>query len=64
MVILWEWTEETPHHGARFWGCHDVDGDGRITGWPKIGLRPLGAATVDVIEGEGLDLLSGPKVEE
>lgn len=57
LVIYWEWTDDTPHAGARFWGAHSVDRDGRIADWPKIGLRPIGAATVTVTEGVGLELL-------
>lgn len=57
LIVYWEWTEESPHHGSRFWGAHAVQNDGRIADWPKIGLRPLGAAKVIVTEGEGLDLL-------
>lgn len=57
IVVYWEWTAETKHAGARFWGCHARDNDARIRDWPKIGLQPLGAATVTVREGEGLDLL-------
>jgi len=58
VVVYWEWTEETKHAGARFWACHAKEGDGRIRDWPKIGLRPIGAATVVVREGEGLELLA------
>lgn len=56
VAILWEWTEGA-HKGARFYGCHGVENDGRIRDWPAIGLKPLGAARVTVNEGEGLDLL-------
>jgi hypothetical protein len=31
--------------------------DGRIRDWPTLGLTPLGAAKVEVSQGEGLDLL-------
>lgn len=56
IAILWEWTEGK-HKGARFWGCHSIENDGRVRDWPSMGLRPLGAARVTVIEGEGLELL-------
>jgi hypothetical protein len=56
LAILWEWSDG-PHKGARFWGCHNVENDGRIRDWPKMNLRALGAARVEVVEGEGLDLL-------
>jgi hypothetical protein len=29
LAILWEWSDG-PHKGARFWGCHNVENDGRI----------------------------------
>lgn len=57
LVIYWEWTEETPHAGVRFWGAHAIENDGRIRDWPAIGLRPLGAAQITVVEGKGLELL-------
>lgn len=57
LVIYWEWAEGTPHAGARFWGAHSIENDGRIRDWPAIGLRPLGATLVEVNEGEGLELL-------
>lgn len=59
LAVLWQWAEGSPHAGARFWGCHDLESDGRIRDWPKgpLGLIPLGAAKVTVVEGEGLDLL-------
>lgn len=56
VAILWEWTDGR-HKGARFYGCHGVENDGRIRDWPAIGLKPLGAAKITVTEGEGLDLL-------
>lgn len=62
LAVLWQWTEG-PHKGARFWGCHSIDGDGRIRDWPKLGLQPLAAAKVEVVEGTGLDLLLGPSAE-
>lgn len=58
VVIYWEWTETTPHCGARFWGCHARESDGRIRDWPKLGLRPLAAATVTISEGDGLELVA------
>lgn len=63
LVIHWEWTEG-PHRGATFWGCHSVDADGRVRDWPEIGLKPLGAATVKVVDGEGMDLLARPRQGE
>jgi len=56
IAILWEWSEG-PHKGGRFYGCHGTENDGRIRDWPELSLRALGAAKVDVIEGQGLDLL-------
>lgn len=56
VAILWEWTDGK-HKGSRFWGCHGVTEDGRVQDWPKIGLRPIGASTVTVIEGDGMELL-------
>ena len=56
VAILWEWTDGK-YKGSRFWGCHGVDADGRIRDWPKIGLRPIGASKVTVVEGEGMELL-------
>jgi hypothetical protein len=32
--------------------------DGRIRDWPAQGLTPIGAAKVEVSQGEGLDLLA------
>jgi hypothetical protein len=64
LVVQWEWTEETKFAGGRFWGAHALENDGRIRDWPKTGLRPLGAARVTVIEGEGLDLLTGAAAPE
>lgn len=58
LVIYWEWTEG-PHKGARFWGCHSLENDGRIRDWPeKMKLRPIGAATAIVTEGKGLDFVT------
>lgn len=59
LAIHWVWTEGQ-HKGATFWGCHSVTGDGRIDAWPGIGLKPLGAAKVRVVDGEGLDLVRAP----
>lgn len=61
LVVYWEWSEGTPHAGARFWAAHSADGgDGRLRDWPTDGtLRALGAAKVTVVEGEGLELLDG-----
>jgi hypothetical protein len=56
VVILWEWCEGR-HKGARFYGAHSTESDGRVRDWPAIGLRPLGAAKVTVTEGLGLELL-------
>jgi hypothetical protein len=58
LVVLWEWGPNTKFAGGRFWAAHNVEIDGRIADWPQEGLIPLGAATVSVTEGEGLDLLS------
>lgn len=58
MVVYWEWTEDSPHSGARFWGCHSIANDGRLEDWPKIGLRPLATALVTIEEGKGLELLA------
>lgn len=58
LAVLWEWTDESAHKGARFWGCHDPETDGRVEAWSRIGVRALGAAEVVVEEGQGLDLLS------
>jgi len=63
VVVYWEWIEETPHAGARFWGCHAKENDGRIRDWPKIGLRPLAASSVLVREGEGLELIAAMQSE-
>ena len=59
IAVLWEWTDG-PYKGSRFWGCHNVETDGRLRDWPQQGLRPLGAATVTVVEGQGLDLIPLP----
>lgn len=56
LAVYWEWTEG-PYKGARFWGCHAVENDGRIQDWPSRGMRAIGAAQVTVVEGEGLELL-------
>jgi hypothetical protein len=58
LAVLWEWTDESPHAGARFWACHSLENDGRLRDWPANGMRPLGAARVTVTEGEGLDLIA------
>jgi len=57
LAVQWVWTDG-PHQGAKFWGCHSVEQDGRIRDWPKLGLAPIAASVVDVREGEGLDLLT------
>ena len=59
LVIHWEWTEETKYAGSRFWGAHSIENDGRVADWPKMGMRPIGAAKVLVQEGVGLELLTG-----
>lgn len=56
LAVLWIWTDG-PHKGARFWGCHSIENDGRLRDWPSLSLRALGAARVTVVEGEGLELL-------
>lgn len=56
LVIQWEWIAGE-HKGSRFWGAHAFP-DGRIRDWPATGLKPIGAAEVDVIEGHGLELLA------
>lgn len=58
LVIQWEWMEKTKYAGSRFWGAHSVENDGRVADWPKMGMRPIGAAKVLVQEGQGLDLLA------
>ena len=63
LVIYWEWISG-PHKGAKFWGAHSVDGDGRVSDWPKNGLSALGAAKVLVTEGKGLDLLRNTVTED
>jgi len=56
--VLWQWGPDSPHAGARFWASHATDGkDGRLRDWPKMALIPLGAALVEVIEGDGLELV-------
>jgi hypothetical protein len=57
LAVLWEWGPGTGHEGARFWGCHDPEKDGRYREWRKMGLKALGASKVTVTEGEGLDLI-------
>lgn len=57
LVVYWEWDETTEHAGARFWAAHGTDRDGRLVDWPKHGMRPIGAAEVEVREGEGLELI-------
>lgn len=59
LVVLWMWPPESKHAGGRFWAAHGIENDGRLADWPHppLGLIPLGAATVKVTEGEGLDLL-------
>lgn len=56
LVVLWEYSDG-PHKGARFWACHGMETDGRLRDWPKMNMAHLGAASVEVVEGEGLDLL-------
>jgi hypothetical protein len=56
IAVLWEWADG-PHKGARFWGCHGLENDGRLRDWPAQGLRPLGAARVTVVEGVGFELI-------
>lgn len=56
LCVYWEWSDG-PHKGARFWGCHSTENDGRLRDWPQQNLRAIGAAKVTVTEGEGLDLL-------
>lgn len=57
LVIYWEWTDDTPHAGAKHWACHSIENDGRIRDWPKIGLRARAASKVTVVDGVGLELL-------
>lgn len=57
LVVYWEWTNG-PHKGGRFWASHNVENDGRLRDWPEQGLRALGASTVDVMEGVGLELIA------
>jgi hypothetical protein len=63
LVIYWEWSEG-PHKGARHWAAHSVENDGRIRDLPRIGLKPIGAAKVEVREGAGLDLLTAAAAED
>lgn len=56
LVVYWEWSAG-PHKGARFWGAHQMENDGRLRDWPKMDLKALGAAKIDVVEGQGLELL-------
>jgi len=56
LAVLWEWSDG-PHKGVRFWGCHNVENDGRLRDWPKLNLRALCATSVTVFEGKGLELL-------
>ena len=57
LVVYWEWPDG-PNQGARFWAAHHRHNDGRLNDWPvTMGLRPLAAAEVTVVEGEGLGLL-------
>lgn len=56
LCVYWEWVDG-PHKGARFWGCHAVENDGRLRDWPAQGLRAIGASRTTVTEGDGLDLL-------
>lgn len=62
VAILWEWTDGA-HKGARFYGCHGVENDGRIRDWPKLGLRPLGAVKVSLSEGDGMDLIEASRAK-
>jgi hypothetical protein len=57
LVVLWRWTEPSPHAGGRFWAAHGIDNDGRLRDWPKMHMEALGAVRARVVEGEGLDLL-------
>ena len=57
LAVCWEWIEGHEFAGSRFWGCHDLERDGRLRDWPKHGMRPIGAARVTVTVGEGLDLI-------
>lgn len=56
LAVLWKYSDG-PHKGARFWACHGMETDGRLRDWPKMNMVALGAASVEVMEGEGLDLL-------
>ena len=58
LAVYWQWEPGTPHAGGRFWGCHNLSADGRARDWPRMGLRAIGAAEVEVTEGEGLDLVA------
>lgn len=58
LAIHWQWPD-----GARFWSSHDAEAEARILSWAKpnpagYGLLPVGAARVDVIEGQGLGLIA------
>lgn len=64
IVVLWRWTEPSPHAGARFWAAHGVDNDGRLRDWPKMHMEAIGAARVSVIEGDGLELLPAAAAPE
>ena len=57
VVIHWEWGPTTKFAGSTFWAVHGTDTDGRILNWPKEDIIPLGAREVEVIDGDGLDLL-------
>jgi hypothetical protein len=57
LVVYWEYSDG-PHKGARWWAAHSVGNYGRCADWPARDLRPLGAATVHVTEGVGLDLVA------
>jgi hypothetical protein len=63
IAVLWTYPEDSPHAGARFWGCHSTNNDGRLADWPHPPLRliALGAAVVNVVEGEGLELIEAAK---
>lgn len=58
LVIHWELGPESKHAGARFWGAHSLEVDGRVADWPKEGLIAIGASAVTVVDGEGLELLT------
>lgn len=65
LAVLWAWPPESKHAGARFWGCHAIESDGRLRDWPgpPMNLIPLGAAKVTVVEGAGLELLEEAKAK-